>query len=304
MIEISKEEFMSLFNKQQKGLRFIKNSSVVMLVLSFFFCYRGFDFVTGIQYILLLLLLLLVDFIFVIMLKQFQKKTVPDEMQTPLIKKVSMRIQNDFCSDDAIRFYQDCLQKTNDPREILKLNMFISDAYSVRGQLAEAVRIMQNVDRSVFQKYPELGISYYASYMEIYADVEDWESVKAVYRDGEPYFRKFYSDNYIRCMRVIDALILMCHATGDHQKALEYRLLRTQTETDFYAQAKTEQKNMSPLYRFVKGQRFYNLSKTYLYCGEAHKAMDNWKKCEPLLDVTPYMKHEVLNLRKRIEELS
>lgn len=304
MLEISKEEFLSLFNRQQKGLHFVKTSSVVMLVLSFFFCYRGFDFVTGRRYILLLLVLLVVDFIFVIILKLFQKKIIPGEMRTPLMKKVSMRMQNDFCSDDMMHFYQECLQKAKDPREILKLKMYMADAYSVRGQLTESVRIMQNVDRSVFQKYPELAVSYYTEYMDIYGSVEDWESIKAIYRDGEPYFKKYYSENYIRCMGVMDALILMCHAIGEHQKALEYRLLRTQTETDFYDLTKTEQNNMSPLYRFIKGIRFYNLSKTYLYCGDAQKAMDNWKKCELFLDITPYMKHEVIKLSKRIEEIS
>lgn len=301
MLEITKEEFKLQHKKYYSSIAMVGKLFIISLVthaLGLLLFNRVF---TGWMLIGIWCLLLAYDIFFIIYASYCNRRYIPIERKMPHIKKLTEQLKYDIRTDAVLQVFTDAFSKTNQYDEKIYIASLLANIYEIRGQFNDAIAVMQSIEHSQFEKYPEAAVSYFEEYMDIYAELKDWNSVIAIYRDAEPYFRRYYNQNYIYCISVIQSLIYLNWAYGYYEKALEYQLMRMEMSENLAKDTKKEQ-NMTILNQYVKGQHYYRAALCYYYCKDYENAAKYLNMGGPLLTITPYLTNQVNQLSAEIKK--
>lgn len=301
MLEITKEEFQSQYKKYYSSIAMVGKLLIILVVVDVL-CYVFLDriftgwLLTGIWCGLFAL-----DILFIIYVSYCNKRYIPKYHKTPLVKKITEQLKYDIRTDAILQELTDAFAKSNRYDEKIYIASLLASIYAIRGQFNDAVAVMQNIEHSQLENHPESAVTYFSDYMGIYAELEDWNSVIAVYRDAEPYFRQYYNQNYIYCLNVVESLICLNLAYGYHEKALEYQLMLMGREENPAKNTKNKQ-NMTMLNQYVKGQRYYKTALCYYHCKDYQNAAKYLDMGGPLLTITPYLTNQVNQLSAEIRK--
>lgn len=288
MIEITKEEFEKLFRQQQAGPKVIQISSIVMMAAMVFIICSGTAFLklpAGMVVITGILLLTVLCSIFI---QRYNKKNFPRAMRYETVKIFNRQMSQDVCSDATVQMCMDGIRRANQYEERAQLISYLGCIFLIRGQFNEAVQAMGSLDRTKFPSYPRTAMAYYFDLIELYYAMGDMQSVLAAYADGEPYFRKCYGKSYLNCLGMVGALVCVHNARGEHQKALEYQLMRLDIEERFYEKSNRNLPQNTMLRQYVTGERYYNTAYQYYLCGDFQNAEKYLQISAPLFGISPY----------------
>lgn len=189
----------------------------------------------------------------------------------------------DFTSDETIRKVSELRDKTSLFTEKCSVSMRICDMYLWRGQLGEAMKILSSVDRSAFKKNPTLAVDFYTEAVEIYAAAGDTAGALAAFADGEPFFDKCGSRNYICLMH---CLVAMCEAEkcrGNYSHALDIQLMRLKLNSGDSLTAP-----VTPFGYFLAGVDIVKTAELYFLCGDINKAAELLDQGGPMVWQSPY----------------
>lgn len=299
MLRITEEEFKKIYEQQSKTLRISRFMSYVttLLIIVLFAITRFSNNNTLILiYSLIFLLITIGSSIFIRFAKK--KYTTPTST-TKLVIEATTQLNRDLCSDGSISYLQNLLrQSKNEPEKIKLANLLVS-VYSTRGQLNDAEALLRTIPRTCFPDHPDVAISFYADYMNIYNIVNDTASVEAIYKDLEPILKQYYNHNYIYCMGAVNALSLVHRARGEYQEALRYQLMQLNYFKQFNQSYSKHADSQLSIYSI--GDMEYDLAQSYYDCGDYANAKKYITSCAPYLTMSDFLVKRVRDLQTKID---
>lgn len=102
-------------------------------------------------------------------------------------------------------------------------------------------------------------------------------------------------------MSVVDSLILLNRAYGNHEKALKYQLMRMEQE-ERTANAKTNGQNMTMLKQCTKANQYYKTAICYYNCKDYQNAAKYLNKGAALFTITPYLANQANQLSVELQK--
>lgn len=287
MIEVTKEEFEKLFRQQQAGPKISQISSIVMVAAMVFSICFGTAFLKSPVY-LFVGGVFLCTALFCIFAQLYNLKNIPKAMRYESIKIFTRQMSRDVCSDATVQMCIDGIRRAGHYEERAQLISYLGCIFLIRGQFGDAIQAMRSLDCTQFPSYSRTAMAYYFDLIEIYYAMGDMQSVLAVYADGESYFRKYYHKSYLNCLGMVGALVCVHNARGEHQKALEYQLMKLDIEERFYEKSSRNPTQDTMLKQYITGERYYNTAYQYYLCGDFQNADKYLKISTPLFGITPY----------------
>lgn len=288
MIEVTKEEFEKLFRKQQAGLKISQISIFVMVLnMTFIICSRT-DFQKRPVYLIFVGGVFLCTILFFVFAQLYNLKNIPKAMRYESIKIFTRQINRDVCSDATVQMCIEGIRRAGRYEERAQLISYLGCIFLIRGQFGNAVQAMTSLDRTQFSVYPRTAMIYYADLIDIYYAMGDMQGVLTAYAEGEPYFRMCYQKSYLNCLGVTGALVCVHNARGEHQKALEYQLMKLDIEERFYEKTSRNPAQDTMLKQYITGERYYNTAYQYYLCGDFQNADKYLKISTTLFGITPY----------------
>lgn len=288
MIEITKEEFEKLFRQQQAGPKVSQISSIVMVAATAFIICSGTAFLKSPVYLIFVGGVFLCTILLFIYAQLYNLKNIPKTMRYESIKIFNRQMSQDVCSDATVQMCIDGIRRASQYEERAQLISYLGCIFLIRGQFSDAIQAMRSLDCTQFPSYPWTAMVYYSDLIELYYAMGDMQSVLAVYADAEPYFRKCYQKSYLNCLGMVGTLVCVHNARGEHQKALEYQLMRLEIEERFYEKSNQNPTRNTMLRQYTTGERYYNTAYQYYLCGDFENADKYLKISAPLFGISPY----------------
>ncbi len=195
-------------------------------------------------------------------------------------------IQKDVCSDRTINFIYSKISETENYPDQIMLKLFLVDLFDIRGQYAEAIEIINSIDRSKFDRFPNIGMSFYGDVMSIYDHIGDYESVIAAFNDAEPFIEKCSNMNYVCCSGALNIEIIVEKARKNYRKALELRLMKNEFENRINKTIAASQQRTS-LAGYLRGCVFYETAELFYLCGDMENSGKNLDIGGSMLAISP-----------------
>ena len=230
MIDITKEQLERLYKKQKTvfGINFgIVIVCVGINVLLGSIHRHGVE-IPG--YLAITVILLIIPCLAVL---YFKEKLIPKEQRSKSVIEAYKALQYDYTSDNAVHVLHQKIGQAQTFPEKAMISMFLAEVYIFRGQIEEAVYIVNSVDRSQLTKYPSVGMSVYGDIISCYLEAGDNDSVLAAYRDAEPFIKECAERSYTRCNSAVGILIDVNKAAGNYRKALDLVLMQNEFMNQF-----------------------------------------------------------------------
>ena len=96
-----------------------------------------------------------------------RKKVIPAG-NGPSVMDAYKTMQNDFISDRTVDLLYRKIGEAGNYADKTKLTLLLCDTYMMRGQINEAISLLNSIDRSRFAEYPEAGMSFYDDTLSLY----------------------------------------------------------------------------------------------------------------------------------------
>lgn len=301
MIEITREQLEKLYKKQKRTLSTAVGIGTVCWITSYTI-YRTFvkaDYLENLSTVFTIIALILFIIPFIVAASA-RKKLIPAGCGNAFNDAAAV-IQGDFMSDRTVNILYQKIGEAKSFAEKSKIILLLCNVYQLRGQMQEALGMLNSIDRSQFVGYPTIGMDYYNCTVDIYSQLEDTQSVLAAYADAEPFIRECSNRNYICCTTAVSILIKVEKAQGNYRKALDLRLLKNDFENQFNKTVAANQQG-TPLSRLIKGGVFFETAELFYLNGEYEKAGKYLDIGGPLLSGSPSETERANRLSEKIRD--
>ena len=230
-----------------------------------------------------------------------RKKVIPAG-NGPSVMDEYKTMQNDFISDRTVDLLYRKIGEAGNYADKTKLTLLLCDTYMMRGQINEAISLLNSIDRSRFAEYPEAGMSFYDDTLSLYDLIGDNESVMRAYEDAVPFIEHCYEKNYLCCSTALNIVILNEKARGNYRKALDLKLMKNEFENKVNTFIKSEAVNSTkPLNRYIHGVVFCDTAELFYLCGDYFNAGKYLDIGGPMLAASPYMTEKANELSQKIK---
>lgn len=294
MINLTKETLDKVYKKQKNMLSSWWIAGIVIFLLYYIFLRIIPD--RSLRYIILITLYALL----IIYMRCTFKKLVMSGFSR-LAKKAYKVVQQDFMSEGSVEMLYSYIGQAKKYPERVRLTLLLADIQTIRGNINEALQIIYSVDRSGFEKYPDLGMSFYSEIIEIYTHLEDYDSVLRAHSDGESFIDRAAEINYTCCITAFGAMINVEKARGNYRKALDLRLIQNEYQNLFNSSTGASQQG-TPLDRFLKGAVFMETAELFYLCGDLENAAKYLDIGGPMLSASPHQTKIANKLSAQIRE--
>ncbi|MCI7766965.1 MAG: hypothetical protein MSJ26_03155 [Oscillospiraceae bacterium] len=294
MIDLTKETLDKVYKKQKNTISLWWIAGIIIFILYYFFL-RIIPDRTLRYFILFSLYALLIIFM------RFTFKKLIMSGFGRLSKKAYKVLQQDFMSESSVDMLYRYIGQAKKYPERVRLTLLLADIQTIRGKTNEALQIIYSVDRSGFDKYPDLGMSFYSEIIEIYSYLEDYDSVLRAYSDGESFIDRAAENNYTCCITAFGAMINVEKARGNYRRALDLRLIKNEYENLFNSSTGASQQG-TPLNRFYKGAVFMETAELFYLCGDLESAGKYLDIGGPMLSASPAQTENANRLSAKIRE--
>lgn len=300
MIEITKEKMEKLYKMQTTLIKSYTTVSAIIifavLVITRLLNSLSSGDHTFISAIFMILLAADIAGYFII-----RKKVIPAG-SGPCVMEAYRSLQNDFISERAVNMLYSKIGEAGNYSDKTKLTLLLCDTYAFRGQLNEAINLLNSVDRSKFAEYPEAGMSFYEDTLSVYSVIGDNDSVLRAYEDAVPFIEHCYEKNYICFSTALSIDIMKEKALGNYRKALDLKLMKNEFENKVNSFVKSAAvNNNKPLNIFVSGMVFLDTAELFYLCGDMFNAGKNLDIGGPMLAASPYMTGKANELSQKIK---
>lgn len=299
MLRITEDEFNKIYDQQDKALRMAQRmiyASIVLFIVLFAITRISDNNAVIISSFFIFLLIALGSSAFS---RYVKKKFVPPSSATKLVIDATNCLHRDLCSNATVSYMQNLLRQSTSEPEKIKLAGLLVCVYSVRGQLNDAEALLRSIPRTCFGDHPDVAITFYNDYLEVYSMANDTSSIEAIYKDLEPILQQYYNKNYIYCMGAINALVYVHRARGEYQESLRYQLLQTKYFKQF--NQNYNKKTDSQMINYSIGDLEYNLAQCYYDCGDYTNAKKYITSCASYLTISNFLVNRVKDLQTKID---
>ena len=245
-------------------------------------------------------IILIIDIMPFIYIGYTMKKLIPAG-HGRLLRKVFKGLQYDFMSDNTVdMLYRSIGQAAKYPEKV-RLTGLLVTTYVLRGQYNEALNLLYSVDRSGFDKYPDVGMLFYADIISIYCELEDYDSALRAYADGEKFIDDAAERNYTCCTTAFSVMICVENARGNYRKALDLRLILNEYQNLFNSTTGASQQG-TPLNQIIRGLTFAETAELFYLCGDISNAAKYLDIGGPMLSASPAETENANKLSAKIRE--
>lgn len=298
MINLTKEALDRLYKKQKTML----SAGWIIIIAVFILseaARQALDDVIA-DRVLLNMIILIIDILPFLYIGYTMKKLIPSG-NSRLAKKAYRVLQQDFMSESSVEMLYRFIGQAGKYPEKVRLTLFLADIQAIRGNINEALQFLYSVDRSGFEQYPDIGMLFYTEIIEIYSQLEDYDSVLRAYADGESFIDRAAEKNYTCCITAFGAMINVEKARGNYRKALDLRLIKNEYENLFNSSTGASQQG-TPLNRLLKGTVFMETAELFYLCGDLESAGKYLDIGGPMLSASPYQTKIANKLSAKIRE--
>ncbi|MDE6593708.1 MAG: hypothetical protein K2K57_11690 [Oscillospiraceae bacterium] len=301
MVEITRERMELLYKAQ-------KNSFSCTIVI----CIIG-TFISTILYVIgedmqgsYRSVILLISFAFFIIpiiytVISFKKFIPPGNGK--IVRAAFQNMRYDFLSDKTVNMLFESIGKAANYADKTMLTLYLCDVYLFRGQINEAISLINSIDRSMFVHYPTIGMTFYEEVMSIYSVIEDNNSVIAAFADGEKFIDECAFRNYLCCSKAVGGLIMYEEARGNYRSALQLLLMRNEFENNIERDNRNSGSVLNhPLAQFSRGIVFINTAELYYLCGDLWEAGQSLDIGGPMVASCPFMLNRANTLSAKIRQ--
>ncbi|MGN0638623.1 MAG: hypothetical protein ACI4J0_09660 [Huintestinicola sp.] len=218
-----------------------------------------------------------------------------------ILRRVFKVLQYDFMSDSTVDMLYRSIGEAAKYPEKVRLTGLLVTTYILRGQYNEALNLLYSVDRSGFDKYPDVGMLFYTDIIAIYCELEDFDSALRAYADGEEFIDAAAERNYSCCTAAFSAMISVEKARGNYRKALDLRLILNEYQNLFNSSTGASQQG-TPLSRIIRGATFAETAELFYLCGDLDNAAKYLDIGGPMLSASPAETEIANKLSAKIRE--
>ena len=245
-------------------------------------------------------IILIIDILPFIYIGYAWKKLIPAGNGKP-VKKAFRVLQQDFTSESTVSMLYGSVGQAAKYPDKVRLTLLLANTQAIGGNVNEALQLLYSVDRSGFEKYPDVGMSFYGEIIETYSHVGDYDSVLRAYADGERFIEMAAERNYNCCTSAFSIMINVEKARGNYRKALDLRLIKNEYENLFNSTTGASQQG-TPLSRFLKGAVFMETAELFYLCGDISNAAKYLDIGGPMLAASPAETENANKLSAKIRE--
>lgn len=230
------------------------------------------------------------------------KKLIPPG-NGKIVRAAFQSMRYDYLSDKTVNMLFESIGMAGNFADKTMLTLNLCDVYLFRGQVNEAISLVNSIDRSMFVHYPTIGMTFYEDVMSIYSALGDNNSVIAAFADGEKFIDESAFRNYICCKGALSAQIMYEKACGSYRRALQMQLMKNEFENNV-----TRDNNSSgnaqnyPLAQFLRGTVFIDTAELYYLCGDLWEAGQSLDIGGPLVANCPFMLSRANDLSAKIRQ--
>lgn len=215
------------------------------------------------------------------------------------VRKAFKLLKNDFASDNAENTLYRFLGQTSKYPEKIRLTLLLADTLTIRGKVNEALQLLYSADRSGFEKYPDIGMSFYGEIIDIYSAIGDNDSVLRAYEDGKSFTERVGEKNYNCCITAFEIMINVEKARGNYRKALDLRLIKNEYENLFNSTTGASVQG-APLSIFLKGCIFMDSAELFYLCGDLENAAKYLDIGGPMLSASVFYTNKANELSEKV----
>ncbi len=246
----------------------------------------------------LVLIILLTDIIPFVYIGYTLKVTIPAGNMGN-VRKAFKLLRNDFASDNAENTLYRYLGQTSKYPEKIRLTLLLADTLTIRGKANEALQLLYSADRSGFEKYPDIGMSFYGEIIDIYSMIGDNDSILRAYEDGREFVEKAWEKNYNCCVTAFEIMIRVEKARGNYRRALDLRLIKNEYDNLFNSTTGASVQG-TPLSIFLKGCIFMDSAELFYLCGDLENAAKYLDIGGPMLSASVSYTNKANELSEKI----
>lgn len=298
MIELTKETLDRLYKKQKAMLSSGWIITIAVIFISQIVRMALYDVFTDRN--VLNMIILFIDILPFIYIWYTTKKLIPSG-HGKLLRKAFKVMQYDFMSESTVEMLYRFIGQASKYPEKIRLTGLLVTTYSLRGQYNEALNLLYAVDRSGFDKYPDVGMLFYSDIISIYCDLEDYDSALRAYADGERFIDAAAAKNYSCCVAAFTAMIDVEKARGNYRKALDLQLMHNEYQNLFNSSTGASQQG-TPLSRLLNGATFASTAELFYLCGDIDNAAKYLDIGGPMLSASPSETERANKLSAKIRE--
>lgn len=299
MTDLTKETLDKLYKKQKRMFSACWIITIAVIFISDIARAALFDVFPDSKKLLnaIILIIDIMPFIYI----GYAWKTLIPAGNGKIVKKAFKVLQKDFTSDSTVdMLYRSVGQAVKYPERV-RLTLLIANTQSIRGNINEALQLLYSVDRSGFDKYPDVGMSFYGEIIETYSHVGDNDSVLRAFEDGKRFIETAAEKNYNCCTSAFAIMINVEKARGNYRKALDMRLIKNEYDNLFNSSEGASQQGTS-LNRFLKGGVFMETAELFYLCGDIDNAAKYLDIGGPMLSASPAETERANKLSEKIRE--
>lgn len=220
-----------------------------------------------------------------------------------IVKSTMSQVRYNFTSEGTVNFMFSQIGKAKNYPEKVMLTLLLADVYLFRGQIGEAISLLDSVDRSGFIQYPTIGMSFYNDVISLYNAVDDSSSVLAAYKDAEAFIDECAFRSYICCQSALDIMIMVEKAGGNYRKALDMQLMKNDIANIFENDARSSGVQQSdPMTAFNRGMIFWSTAELFYLCGDMENAGKYLDIGGPMLSASPLFIQKANRLSEKIRQ--
>lgn len=245
-------------------------------------------------------IILIIDILPFIYIGYTMKKLIPAG-NGKLVKKAFRVLQQDFTSESTVSMLYSSIGQAVKYPEKVRLTLLLANTQAIRGNINEALQLLYSVDRSGFDRFPDVGMTFYGEIIETYSNVGDYDSVLRAFADGERFIEMAAERNYNCCVTAFGVMINVEKARGNYRKALDLRLIKNEYENLFNSSEGASQQG-TPLNRFLKGAVFMETAELFYLCGDIDNAAKYLDIGGPMLSASPAETERANKLSAKIRE--
>lgn len=301
MVEITRERMELLYKAQKNTL----GSAVAICLIGVFISTAlhiiGED-MQGRSRSVIMLISFVVFVIPIINALTIRKKLIPPG-HGKTVRAAYQNMRYDFLSDRTVNMLFESIGKAENFADKTMLTLNLCDVYLFRGQVNEALSLINSIDRSMFIHYPTIGMTFYEDVMSIYSTLGDNSSVIAAFADGEKFIDESAFRNYICCKGALSAQIMYEKARGNYTGALRMQLMKNEFENNVTRDSNNSGNEQNyPLAQFTRGMVFIDTAELYYLCGDLWEAGQSLDTGGPMVANCPFMLSRANDLSAKIRQ--
>lgn len=301
MVEITRERMELVYKAQQNALNGALVIGVACSVIGIF-TIKSSDIFGETGRIISLIIAFALFGVTFFNIYRVRKKIIPPG-QGRIVRNAFQNMRYDYLSDKTVNMLYESIGLAKNYADKTMLTLYLCDVYQFRGQINEAISLINSIDREMFIHYPTIGMTFYSEVMGLYAMLDDTGSVLLAYKDGEKFIDECAFRNYVCCSQALSALITAETARGNYGKALQMQLMQNEFKNNMDGELrKSGQTQNYPLAQLIRGITFCTTADLYYRCGNLWEAGQTLDIGGPLVAGCPFILARANDLSAKIRQ--